>query len=139
MPELKTYKIFISHSWTYSDAYEKLCDLLGDAPNFVYSNYSIPKDDPVHTSGSDQALYNAIENKIRFCDVILIMAGKYATFSKWISNEIKIAKEEFTYGKPVIGIRPWANAQISSLVTDKADEIVGWNSSSIVGAIRRHA
>jgi integration host factor subunit beta len=25
MPELKTYDLFISHSWSYGDAYEKLC------------------------------------------------------------------------------------------------------------------
>ena len=44
----KTYNLFISHSWAYGDAYDNLCSLLDKASNFSYSNYSVPKDDPVH-------------------------------------------------------------------------------------------
>ena len=130
-------KIFISHSWAYSDAYEKLCNLLGKASNFVYSNYSIPKDDPVHTKSAD-VLYEAIKQKMTFCNVIIIMAGKYATYSKWITKEIQIAKNDFANDKPIIGVRPWANTQVSSLVQNNADALVGWNTESIVNAIRRH-
>ena len=90
MPELKTYKLFISHSWAYSDAYEKLCNLLGDASTFVYSNYSIPKDDPVHTK-SDVVLYEAIKQQMTFCNVIIILAGVYSSYSKWVEKEITIA------------------------------------------------
>ena len=44
------YRLFISHSWTYSDAYDRLIDLLNAAPNFAYMNYSVPKDDPIHNA-----------------------------------------------------------------------------------------
>lgn len=134
----KTYNLFISHSWAYSDAYEKLCALLDAAPYFSYRNYSIPKDDPVYTHGTDAELYDAIKQKVSFCDVVLIMAGKYATFSKWIAKEVKIAQSAFSCKKPIIGIKPWANTQVSSLVSDDANELVGWSTSSIVDAIRRH-
>ena len=40
----KIYNLFISHSWTYGDAYEKFCSLLDSASNFMYRNYSVPKD-----------------------------------------------------------------------------------------------
>ena len=33
-----TYNLFISHSWTYSDAYEKLVALLDAKPYFSYKN-----------------------------------------------------------------------------------------------------
>jgi len=138
MPELKNYNLFISHSWGYSDAYEKLCGLLKDAPNFVYSNYSIPQNDPVHTK-RDAVLYEAIKQKMTFCNAIIIMAGKYATYSKWITKEIQIAKNDFTKVKPIIGVKPWANTQVSSLVQNNADALVGWNTSSIVDAIRKYA
>jgi len=69
-----------------------------------------------------------------FCDVVLIMAGKYATYSKWIEREIKIAKTE--YSKPIVAIRPWASEQVSSVVSGAADRLIGWNTSSIVSAIR---
>ena len=35
----KTYHLFISHSWAYSDAYEKLINLLNKDANFSYTNY----------------------------------------------------------------------------------------------------
>lgn len=43
----KTYHIFISHSWKYSDAYEKLIHLLDNAEDFAYCDYSVPEDDPI--------------------------------------------------------------------------------------------
>ncbi|OPY56750.1 MAG: hypothetical protein A4E55_01950 [Pelotomaculum sp. PtaU1.Bin035] len=45
-----TYNLFISHSWTYSDAYDKLIGLLNSDPYFSYKNYSVPKDDPIHNA-----------------------------------------------------------------------------------------
>lgn len=137
MPILKSRNLFISHSWTYGDAYEKLIRLLDNAPNFIYRNYSVPKDDPVHNAPNIETLYKAIKNQIIFCNVILIMAGKYATYSKWIQREIQIAKKD--YKKPIVAIRPWANEQVSSVVLESADRLVGWNTSSIVSAIRELA
>ena len=135
----RVYDLFISHSWSYTDAYEKFCKLLNNANYFTYRNYSIPKDNPVHTSGTDRELYEAIKNKMLGTDIILIMTGKYATFSKWIKNEIKIAKSEFSNPKPILGIKPWADTQVSSVVAGAADELVNWSTTSIVGAIRRLA
>lgn len=134
MPTLKSRSLFISHSWSYSDTYEKLVAMLDAAPNFQYKNYSVPKDDPVHDAPNVDALYKAMKNQMVFCDVVLIMAGKYATFSKWIQREIQIAKKDFS--KPIVAIRPWANEQVSSVVSDAADKLVGWNTNSIVSAIR---
>ena len=51
-----TYHLFISHSWTYSDAYDKLVNLLDEANNFVYKNYSVPKDDPIHDADNTKEL-----------------------------------------------------------------------------------
>ena len=131
----KNRNLFISHSWAYGDAYDKLVKMLNEAPNFVFSNYSVPKNDPVHDAPTKQALYDAIKAKVRFCDVVIIMAGVYSTYSEWINKEIRIAKTDFN--KPVLAIRPWANTRTSTVVQDAADEIVGWNTSSIVSAIRR--
>lgn len=134
MPALKSRNLFISHSWSYSDAYTKLVAFLDGAPNFLYKNYSVPKDDPVHDAPTAPALYTAIKNQMVFCDVVLIMAGKYATYSDWIQREIQIAKED--YDKPIVGIQPWGSQQISTVVSNAADRLVGWNTNSIVSAIR---
>ena len=130
---MKIYNIFISHSWAYGDAYDKLSDMLREASYFDHKDYSIPKDDPVHNAPTDWQLENAIEEKMKPCSAILIMAGKYATFSKWIKKEIKIANN---LNKPIIAIAPWGAEQTSQLVKENAVTIAGWNSSSIVQAIK---
>ena len=138
MPTLNTYNLFISHSWTYSNAYDGLENLLHNANYFNYKNYSIPKDDPIHTS-SGIILRNAIEERIKHCNCVIVLAGVYSTYSKWINIEIDIAKNSFTYSKPIIAIQPWGAERTSSIVKDAADRIVGWNTSSIVSAIRELA
>jgi hypothetical protein len=134
----KTYYLFISHSWSYADAYEKLINLLEKRPYFPYVDYSIPRYDPVHCA-SDRELNQAIYNKMRPCHIVLIMAGVYATYSKWINKEIRIAKESFAYAKPILAIKPWGNINASVVVAQSADRMVGWNTESVVSAIREIA
>lgn len=131
-----TYNLFISHSWTYSDAYEKLVGLLDAKPYFSYKNHSVPKSDPVHNAPYDYQLYEAIKNRIQGTHVVIILAGVYSSYSKWIDKEIKIAKDEFITPKPIIAVQPWGAEKTSKKVKDAADRIVGWNTDSIVSAIR---
>ena len=46
MPTLKTYDVFISHAWKYSDDYDRIVEFLNKAPNFKWRNYSVPRHDP---------------------------------------------------------------------------------------------
>ena len=119
--------------------YDKLSAMLRAAPRFEYKDYSVPKDDPIHNADNATQLRNAIQAQMKSASVVLIMAGKYATYSKWINEEIALAQNGFTYKKPIVAITPWGAQQISSTVRDAADEIAGWNTSSIVAAIRRHS
>lgn len=102
----------------------------------TYKNYSVPKDDPVHTSGTDKELYAAIKQQISPCHCVLILAGVYSTHSKWINKEIEICKEAFATPKPIIAVEPWGSDKTSKVVKDNADGIVAWNTESIVKAIR---
>ena len=132
----KKYHIFISHSWTYSDAYDKLKELLDKDINFSYIDYSVPKNDPIHNANNDTELYKAIKMQIAKASVIIILAGVYSTYSKWIKKEIKIAQTEFATSKKIIAVEPWASERTSITVKTVADKIVGWNSSSIIKAIK---
>jgi len=135
----KRYHLFISHSWAYSDAYEKLIELLDAKPYFQYNNHSVPKNDPIHNAPFDYQLYDAIKNKVQGTHAVLILAGVYSSYSKWIDKEIKIAQEEFITPKPIIAIEPWGSQRTSRKVKDAADIVVGWNTDSIVSAIRELA
>lgn len=138
MPLLKTYNLFISHSWAYSDAYENLVKLLDAAPNFCYRNYSVPEDDPIQGANTDNQLRAAIKRQMDCASVVLILAGVYATYSKWINEEIKLAKS-YNPAKKIIAIAPWGAERMSTTVRMNADEIVRWSTNSIVDAIRRMA
>lgn len=131
----KTHRLFISHSWKYGDAYEKIIQFF-EQQGLDYYNHSVPQDDPVHTNGTDKQLKEAIEAKIKGTSCIIILAGVYATYSKWINKEIEIAKE---YGKPIIAVEPWASEKTSKIVKDNADKIVKWQGKSIVDAIKELA
>lgn len=126
------YRLFISHSWKYSDAYDKVTNMLNKG-GIAYYNHSVPKDDPIHTNGTDWQLHNAIEAKIKGCSSVIILAGVYSSYSKWINIEIELAKK---YSKPIIAIEPWASEKTSKIVKDNATRVVGWNSSSVCRAIR---
>jgi len=130
------YNLFISHSWAYSDAYEKFIALLDAKPRFSYNNYSVPKDDPIHTQGTDKELIEAIKRKIQPTQVVVILSGVYASYSKWIDKEIQIAQTAFTTPTPILAVQPWGAERTSETVKDAADKIVGWNTDSIVGGIR---
>ncbi len=133
---MKTYNIFISHSWAYGDAYDKLIKMLDSDGRFSYRNYSVPKDSPIHNAGTDRELLEAIKERMQFCDVIVILAGVYSTYSKWINKEIQLANKGFTTPKPILAIEPWASEKTSQVVKDNAHKIVGWNASPIISAIR---
>ncbi len=129
----RQYHLFISHSWAYSDAYVNLIKLL-DNQKFNYKNYSVPMGNPIHTNGTDKQLKEAIEAKIKPSSCVIILAGVYASYSKWITKEIDIAVDK---QKPILAIEPWGSERTSALVKNNADEKVGWNGNSIVSAIKR--
>ena len=97
---MRTHNLFISHSWSHSDSYDKLAGLLDARPYFAYRNYSVPRDDPIHDARSIAALRTAIKGKLSPCGVVLILAGVYATYSKWINVEIDLAQSGFSAGLP---------------------------------------
>lgn len=123
--------IFISHSWGYNDKYDGVLNLL-DKTGIKYKNYSVPKNDPIHDADNDIELYRAIENQMKYASVIIILAGVYASYSKWIQNEIEIAKLK---GKKIIAIEEWGAEKTSKIVKDNADKIIRWQSSSLKDAI----
>lgn len=131
-----TYNLFISHSWSYSDSYDRLVRLLAARPYFFYKNYSVPRDDPIHWNGPDHELHAAIKRQIAPCHCILMLAGVYSSHSKWINKEIAICTTEFSVKKPIIAIEPWGSERTSKVVKDSANAVVGWNTESIVEAIR---
>lgn len=128
---MRTARIFISHSWKYDD-YDNLVNLLDGRGHFEFQQSSVPSSNPL--SGSDRAVWEAIYNKIRWCQVMLLTAGVHASYSGSIKREMDFAK---SINKPVIAVIPHQPGQISTL-RNHADEVVHWRADSIVAAIRNY-
>ena len=128
-----TYNLFISHSWTYANQYEGLVSLLNQAENFNYKNYSVPKDDPIHHASNTEELKNAIRRQMQYANCVVVLAGVYASYSKWINIELELAQE---MNKKIIAVEYWGTERTSQVVKNVADKVVGWNTNSIVDAIK---
>ncbi len=139
MPPLKIYDLFISHAWFYSKGYNKLVELLNAADYFKWRNYSVPEHDPVidpNTKVGKRKLIAELDEQIRPVNCFLVISGMYANYKYWIQKEVEIA---LSYGKPIIGLVPWGQQRTPQYIQNIADEMVRWNTSSIVDAIRRHS
>jgi len=138
MPTLKTYDLFISHAWQYGESYTRLLQLLRNSPYFTFRNYSAPEDKPLHNlNGTDVTtkaqIKAAIDRKIARANCVVVISGMYTAYREWMQYEIDAAVR---MGKPIIAVRPWGSTIVPEYVQKYADEIVGWNTDSIVSAIR---
>ena len=136
---MRTFNLFISHSWSYPNQYTGLMTLLKNRSYFKFRDYSVPANDPIHTAGTVAELRQAIKQKMAPCSAVLILAGVYASYSRWINEELDLAKDGFSEPKPIIAIAPWGSLRTSATVKAAADKIVRWNTESVVSAIRELA
>lgn len=135
MPKLKTYDLFLSHVWhrVENSEYYRLEMFLSEAPYFYWRNYSVPEHDPLETK-TDGELRQALDRQIAPINCFLVVSGMYVNHRRWIQEEIAIA---ISYGKPIIGVAPWGQERMPIEVQNVAKEMVGWQTSSIVAAVRR--
>jgi hypothetical protein len=139
MPELKTYDLFLSHAWSYNDDYYRLERMLKEATLFNWRNYSVPVNNPLvdpNTIVGKAKLTQLLDNQVKPVNCVLILGGMYVAHSEWILKEIKLAQ---SYNKPIVAIYPWGQTNMPKVVQDVAHEIVNWQTSSIVAAIRRQS
>ncbi len=130
--------IFISHSWKYDDHYKTLSDwIFGGKWNvnhvpLQFYDYSIPKDNPIHSAPNSRALQDAIYAEIQKSHIIVIPMGLYSTYSQWIQKEIDGAR---AYRRPILAVNLWGQERKSSVVAEASNEMVGWNKQSVINGI----
>jgi len=131
----KDYKIFISHSWSYTEDLEALQKLLNNRGYFNVEFLEATKKIPIN---SENATYvkSVLKSKILKSDIILALAAIYASHSDWMIWELETAKAN---NIPIVGIIPRGQERISSEVYSRSIVDVKWNTESIIEAIRAHA
>lgn len=130
----RPYRVFVSHSWKYSDQRERIEKFLDDEERLDWQNFSVPEDDPLEFEDTND-LRQQLYQQVRQANVVVVVAGMYVSHSEWIEEEIEMAKH---FEKPIIGVQPNGNERLPVSVRDAADEIVGWRQRSIVNAIAKH-
>lgn len=135
MPELHRYRIFISHAWHRHEGYDRMISFLNNANYFIYANYSVPQDKAFDGMTNFQ-LKEQLKRQINPTEVVIILGGLYVSYSHWIQFEIDHAK---SLNKPIIGVRPWGAQRMPQAVSNAANIVIGWNTDSIVNAIRKYA
>ena len=131
----KTYSIFISHSWQNSDALVNLRRLLNDRGYFSVEFEEVSKDEPINSSNA-YYIKKRLAEKIGNSDVVLGLAGIYASHSDWMEWELEKALE---LDVPIVGVIPRGQERISTIVSSRSKIDVRWNTESIVAAIRDYA
>jgi hypothetical protein len=87
---------------------------------------------------SENATYvkSRLKSKIINSDIVLALAGVYASHSDWMIWELDTAVSNSI---PIVGVIPRGQERISQEVYNRSKEDVRWNTESIVEAIRKHA
>ena len=132
---VKTYKVFISHSWDYVDDLMNLRRLLNNRPYFNAIYEEVPPHESINSTNASY-IKSKIRQRLEESDVVIGMARVYGSYSEWMQWEIETAK---TIGKPIIAVIPWGQERVSSIIAGQANKIVRWNTESIVSAIRELA
>lgn len=132
MPALKTRMTFISHAWRHSAHYDTIVEWLNSAANFSWKNCSVPSDDALPDKTS-KGLSEGMTRQISPSQGVIILAGMYAAHSAWIDYEIT---EAVRMKKIIIGVRPWGQERVPLNVQNAATVMVGWNSASVIQAMR---
>ena len=93
------------------------------------------KDKPINST-NESYVKTRLTQKVGASNVILALAGVYASHSSWMQWELDKAIE---LDIPIIGVIPRGQVKISTIVTSRSIIDVRWNTKSIVSAIRSHA
>lgn len=131
----KMYKVFISHSWDNSEDLYKLRDLLNKRGYFNVEFEEVEKDEPINSKNAAY-IRRRLKEKIGNSDIVIGLAGMYASSSDWMEWELEKAVE---MGVPIVGVIPWGQKRVSTVVSKRSVINVRWNTESIVAAIRLFA
>jgi len=131
----KEHNIFISHAWDYTNDVEALRTLINARPYFNCSYSDVSKFEPINSLNAPY-IKQRLKEKILSSHVMIGMAGIYASHSDWMKWELDTA---LANNIPIIGVIPHGALRISTIVSDRATNLVRWNTESIISAVRTYS
>lgn len=128
----RNFTVFISHSWDYVNDLKNLRNLLKTRSYFNVDFSEVPPSAPIKSQNADY-IKRVLREKINQSDIVLGLAGIYASHSEWMEWELDTA---LSCRIPVVGVIPRGQTNLSRVVTSRSIIDVGWGTESIVNAIR---
>lgn len=126
-------RLFISHSWSYSDRYNAMVNLLNNRPYFNFTNYSVPETKAFGPM-AQYKMKDELRDQIRPVNCVIIIGGMWTNHSDWINFEMDFAS---SINKPILGVRPRGAKMMPLAVSQASNLVVNWNSDAIVAGIRQ--
>ncbi|PML25636.1 hypothetical protein BCT82_12085 [Vibrio breoganii] len=131
----KNYRVFISHSWDHSADLQGLRNLLNERGYFNIEFKEVSRSEPINSINASYVKAR-LKEKILSSDIVIGLAGVYASHSSWMEWELDTA---LSNGVPIIGVIPRGQVRSSTTVTSRSRVDVRWSTESIVSAIRDYS
>ena len=135
MSESNPIRVVVAHGWIQDDDYSRVIEYLESAENFFYLNLSKP-DAPVAGGDNTASRRTAIAEALKEAEAVVCSAGTWDRYQEWARYTLERARE---LELPVVAIEHFGPREMDLRLKGHADEVVGWDSRSIVDAIRRQA
>lgn len=135
MSERDPIRIYAVHGWSQDEEYARLFEYLESAENFFYQALSNP--DARSPEGEGVAARRTlISRALENAECVVCPAGTWERFPDWARYTVETARRMEI---PVIAIEHFGPKNMELRLKGHAAETVGWDSRSIVDAIRREA
>lgn len=117
------------------DDLKNLRNLLNNRGYFNVEFEEATPDEPINSNNAEY-IKRRLREKIKNADILLGIAGVYASYSAWMEWELDTAIKNDI---PIIGVISKGQERISQVVYSCSKVDVKWNTESIIEAIRNWA
>jgi hypothetical protein len=135
MSERNPIRVYAVHGWQRDEDYARLFEYMESADNFYYKAVSNP--DEKSPLGEGAAVRRTlIGEALKNAECVVCPAGTWERFNEWARYTLDVAR---SLDLPVVAIEHFGPKNMDLYLKGYASETVGWDSRSIVDAIRREA
>ena len=135
MSESNPIRLYAVHGWQQDEDYARLFEYLESADNFYYRALSDPNAQSAQGDGV-AARRTLINEALKNSECVVCPAGTWEHFNDWARFSIEAAR---ALDLPIVAIEHFGPKNINVELKTRAEEVAGWDSRSIVDAIRRCA
>lgn len=135
MSENNPIRVYAVHGWHKDEDYVRLFEYLESAGNFFYRALSDPNA-PLPQGDGVAARRTLINEALKNSECVVCMAGAWERYGDWSRFTVDVAR---ALDLPIVVIEHFGPKNMDIQLKAHAAETVGWDSRTIVDAIRRQA